>query len=248
MDRRRMSALAHAHHPIAAPLADASVARLLDRSVVRGDERALDLGCGQAEWLLRVLERHPRTLAEGVDTDGAALDRVRDEAARRGVADRLALHHMPAAEFTSARSFDVVLSVGATHAYGGLRQTLAAAREHLAPGGRVLVGEAFWEQEPDAAVRAELDGPCVWDDLPGTVDLVAADGWTPVYAHTSTPEEWGDYEWSWTGSLARWALDHPDDPDAADALKAAEEHRTAWLRGYRGVLGFVTLVLRRADT
>lgn len=215
--------------------------------MLRGDERALDLGCGEAEWLLRALERHPRMLAEGVDIDGATLDRVRDEAGRRGVVDRLALHHMPAAEFTSARSFDIVLSVGATHAYGGLAQTLRAAREHLAPGGRMLVGDAFWEREPDAATRAELAGPSEWHDLAGTVDLVVAEGWTPVYAHTSTLEEWDDYEWSWTGSLAQWALDHPEDPSAEEALKAVEEHRTAWLRGYRGVLGFVTLVLRRTD-
>jgi hypothetical protein len=73
---------------------------------------------------------------------------------------------------------------------------------------------------------------------------VTADGWTPVYGHVSTIEEWDDYEFSWTGSLARWALDHPDDPDAKQALEASAEHRDMWL-GYRGVLGFVTLVLRR---
>ena len=27
-----------------------------------------------------------------------------------------------------------------------------------------------------------------------------------------------------------------------EALRIAEEHRTAWLTGYRGVLGFVTVV------
>ncbi|MFJ6217418.1 SAM-dependent methyltransferase [Streptomyces sp. NPDC092296] len=248
MDRRTLSALAHAHHPVAAPLSDESVRRLLDRAVVNGDERALDLGCGEAQWLLRALERHPRMLAEGVDIDVATLDRVRDLAERRGVADRLALHHMPAAEFTSARSFDVVLCVGSTHAYGGLLPTLGAVREHLAPGGRVLVGDAFWERVPDRAALDELGAePADWDDLAGTVDRVAAAGWTPVYAHTSTAGEWDDYEWSWTGSLAQWALDHPEHPDAGQALKTAEEHRTGWLRGYRGTLGFVTLLLRRTE-
>ncbi len=31
-----------------------------------------------------------------------------------------------------------------SHAFGGLLATLAAARRHLAPGGRVLVGDGFW--------------------------------------------------------------------------------------------------------
>ncbi|HEU5109332.1 MAG TPA: SAM-dependent methyltransferase, partial [Micromonosporaceae bacterium] len=69
---------------------------------------------------------------------------------------------------------------------------------------------------------------------------------TPVYAHVSDAAEWDDYEWSWVGSLTEWALDNPGHPDAAEALRVAREHRDGWLRGYRDVLGFATLVLRRA--
>jgi len=61
----------------------------------------------------------------------------------------------------------------------------------------------------------------------------------------SDAAEWDNYEWSWVGSLTEWALDNPGHPDAAEALAAAREHRDEWLRGYRGVLGFATLVLRR---
>jgi len=84
-----------------------------------------------------------------------------------------------------------------------------------------------------------------FDDLAGTVDQVVAAGWTPVTGHVSTRRELDDYEWSWTGSLTEWALDNPGHPDAAAALTLAREHRDGWLRGYREVLGFVTLVLRR---
>ena len=67
-----------------------------------------------------------------------------------------------------------------------------------------------------------------------------------MYAHVSDAAEWDDYEWSWIGSLTEWALDNPGHPDAAGALTLAREHRDEWLRGYRNVLGFATLVLRRA--
>ncbi|MFC5034729.1 MULTISPECIES: hypothetical protein [Streptomyces] len=63
----------------------------------------------------------------------------------------------------------------------------------------------------------------------------------------STLQVWDDYEWSWTGSLSQWALDHPEHPDNGEALKAAAEHRHTWLHGYRGTLGFVTLLLRRTN-
>jgi hypothetical protein len=45
--------------------------------------------------------------------------------------------------------------------------------------------------------------------------------------------------------LAGWALDHPDHPDREQVLQVSAEHRHAWLHGYRGVLGFVFLLLRR---
>ncbi|MFI9274744.1 SAM-dependent methyltransferase [Kitasatospora sp. NPDC052896] len=247
MDRSLRSRLAHAHHPIAAPLSDPSVATLLARALRRGDERLLDLGCGEAAWLLRALAAHPGVTADGVDLDPDGLARAQQAAEQLGVARRLGLHHRAAAEFTAPHPYDLVLSVGATHAFGGPLPTLAAARGHLAPGGAVLLGEGYWQTPPGEAATAALGGsPDEFDDLPTLVERIVADGWIPVYAHLSTQHELDDYEWCWTGSLAGWALDHPELPEAAEALAAATAHRTGWLRGYRGTFGFVTFLLRPA--
>jgi hypothetical protein len=95
------------------------------------------------------------------------------------------------------------------------------------------------------ALAALTATPDDFTDLAGLVDIAEQAGWTPVYAHVSDAAEWDNYEWSWTGSLTEWALDNPGHPDAAEGLTLAREHRDQWLRGYRNVLGFVTLVLRR---
>lgn len=245
MDRRRISTLAHADHPIAAPLSDASVARLLDRALRDGAERVLDLGCGEGAWLIRALEGRSEVRAEGVDLDADTIARAREDIAARGLGDRVTLHAQDAREFTADDRFDLVLCVGATHAFGGLLPTLEAVRRHLAPGGTALIGDGFWEREPD---QGTLDAGFAGDefaDLGTTVDRITADGWTPVYGHVSTTEEWDEYEWSWTGALSRWALDHPADPDSGEAYAAAAEHRAGWLHGYRHTLGFVTFLLRR---
>lgn len=245
MDRSLISELAHAHHPVAAPLSDEAVAALLARAVVRGDEQVLDLGCGEGAWLLRALAAHPALRADGVDHSPGGLTRARQAAEQLGVVRRLGLHHIAAADFVAPHRYDLVLSIGATHAFGGLLPTLAAVRRHLAPGGAVLLGESYWQRPPG---QAALDGlgatPDELDELPALVDRITADGWTIVDGHTSSDQELDAYEWSWTGSLAAWALDHPGHPDAAAATEAALAHRTRWLRGYRGTFGFVTLLLR----
>ncbi|MGW7575886.1 SAM-dependent methyltransferase [Streptomyces sp. NPDC054765] len=242
MNREQISGIAHANHPIKSPLDDDSVRRLLDRGVPRGDARVLDLGCGGGEWLLRALVAHPHLHAEGVDISEEALARAGRAASGLGVQERLVLHHLPAADFVSAQPFDLVLSVGAGHAFGGLLPTLAVARKHLAPGGRVLIGEGFWDREPSQEA-VEMLGD--FADLATTVDRVVADGWTPVDGHVSTRRELDDYEWACWGSLASWALDHPADPDGPQALATATTRRSEWLRVYRDTWGFVSLVLRR---
>ncbi|MFX4290779.1 SAM-dependent methyltransferase [Streptomyces bohaiensis] len=248
MDAYHRHTVTHADHPVAAPLSDRAVAVVLDRTVPRdGTVRLLDLGCGEAVWLRRALAARPGATAVGVDLDEPGLAVGRRAAEREGVADRLRLVREDAALHVSDRPVDTVLCVGATHAFGGLLPALEAAHGHLADGGTVVVGEGFWEREPEGAALDALGcGPDAYDDLPGTVRRVTDGGWVPVYGHVSTVEEWDDYEWSWTGSLARWALDHPDHPSAAEAAATAREHRDAWLGGYRGTLGFLTLTLRRA--
>ena len=246
VDRQRLSSIAHSHHPIAAPIFGVNVNRLLRRADRQPSARILDLGCGQGAWALQALAHYPDGYADGVDVSRYALERAEAAAAERGLADRLTLHERDARTYVPDGDYDLVLCVGSTHAFGGLAGTLELAGRHVHPDGILLVGEGFWQVPPTPEALAALSAtPEEFTDLAGLVDVVELAGWTPVYAHVSDAAEWDNYEWSWTGSLIEWALDNPGHPDAAEALTLAREHRDQWLRGYRDVLGFVTLVLRR---
>ncbi|MDG4864935.1 class I SAM-dependent methyltransferase, partial [Streptomyces sp. T-3] len=236
---------AHSDHPIAAPLSDQRVDQLLAHALPRGDERVLDLGCGEAEWLIWAVANREGVRADGVDLSEPALARGREHIAQAGLSGRIALHHQDAAEFNGDAPYDLVVCVGSTHAFGGLLPTLEAARKHLAPGGAVLVGDGFWERPPTKETLQVGFAEDEYVDLAATVDLVERDGWIPLHGHVSTQEEWDDYEWSWTGSLTRWALDNPQHPESEEVLATAKQHRAQWLSGYRGTLGFVTLLLRQ---
>jgi SAM-dependent methyltransferase len=266
VDRALASVIAHRWHPVAAPVSDRTVERLLDRLGLRAGSRVLDLGCGTGEWVQRAVALAPGARGIGVDASAPALEAARAGAARRGLADRVAFEQADAACWPgpaepdparagaprprSVGAFDAVLCVGVGHVFGGPAGTLAAARRHLAPGGRVLLGEGFWEHPPDQATLDALGAaPNELPDLPGLVEAAAEGGFEPGWGHVSTAEEWDDHEWSWTGALAERALTHAAraegaDGDAAEALEPARSHRRAWLGGYRGRLGFLTVVLR----
>jgi SAM-dependent methyltransferase len=246
VDRQRLSSIAHSHHPIAAPIFGVNVNRLLRRADRQPAARILDLGCGEAAWALQALVHYPDGHADGVDVSRYALERAGAAAAQRDLADRLTLHERDARGYVPDGSYDLVLCVGTTHVFGGFAETLARAGQHVHPDGILMVGEGFWQAPPTPAALAALNAtPEDYTDLAGLVDVAEQTGWTPVYAHISDAAEWDNYEWSWIGSLTEWALDNPGHPDAHAALALAREHRDQWLRGYRQVLGFVTLVLRR---
>ena len=63
---------------------------------------------------------------------------------------------LEAADATTWRggAFDAVVAVGVAHVFGGPGGTLDAARRHLAPGGRVLLGDGIWDTPPTEAALA----------------------------------------------------------------------------------------------
>lgn len=246
VDRQRISSIAHSHHPIAAPISGVNVNRLLRRADRRPAARILDLGCGEAAWALQALAHYLDGHADGVDVNRYALERAAEAAAERGLADRLTLHERDARTYVPDGDYDLVLCVGSTHVFDGFDGTLELAGRHACEDGILVVGEGFWQVPPTPQALAALDAtPEEFTDLAGLVDVAERASWTPVYAHVSDAAEWDNYEWSWIGSLTEWAIDNPGHPDAAEARTHARKHRDQWLRGYRNVLGFATMVLRR---
>lgn len=241
MDRALISAIAHRWHPIGAPVSGDSLRRLVQRLELPAGGRVLDLGCGYGEWLHAALEEFTDAEGVGVDTSLPALEEALARAEQRSLADRVTFEQADAAGFEGG-GFDAVLCIGATHALGGLGAALSRLRTHLRPGGRVLLGDGFWETPPSAAALAALEAePGDFPELAALVADVQRFGYEPGYGHVSTAGEWDDYEWSWTGSVAGWALTEAAARDGA--LDVARTHRRQWLEGYRGQLGFVTLVL-----
>ena len=245
MEFSRASMIAHARHPIAAPVPADRLAELVGRCPSGGTGVAVDLGCGAGEWLLGWLERWPAGRGLGVDLSGSALDQAAVSAAARELGDRVRWLEADASTWRD-EPVDVAFCVGSTHAFGGLAPTLIRLAEMLPPGGRALLGDGFWERPPSETTLRVLDATP--DELPSLAGLLATcelHGFGVTFAYVSSRGDWQDYEFSWVGSLTEWALTTAEEPEKSEALLMAQEHRGDWLNGYRDELGFVTVALVR---
>lgn len=245
MDRQQLSTIAHRNHPIACPFSDDKVATLIEQLAPTSSSSVLDIGCGQGEWLRRLLTRCPGATGIGVDQSPSSLAAAR--ARSSSLTARLQFAQDDAATYVDAcaGSFDIVLCAGSTHALGGYQQTLTKARPLLGQNGRLLVAEGFWQTPPSEAALGALGAQASdFSSLQETIATAVAAGYAPLYVAVSNMDEWDDYEWNWCGSLERYAAENPEDAHRSEIIRTARSHRDGYLNGYRGVLGFAGLILR----
>src|SRR5262245_33232893 len=126
VDRLRFSSIAHRDHLFCSPVTSAVVDDIIALLDLWPAGRALDVGCGKAELLIRVIERYGVS-GVGVDWSPYFLLEARRRAERRIPLERLELCQMDLREFTPpAESFDLAASVGAGWPGGDYRATVHA--------------------------------------------------------------------------------------------------------------------------
>jgi cyclopropane fatty-acyl-phospholipid synthase-like methyltransferase len=213
----------------------------------------IEIGCGWAELLLRVVAAAPNLTAIGIDTDVASIGHGRQLAADRGIADRVTLTSDAAVLPATAAA---AISVGATHAWAPpasdeaeplhYAEALARIRSLLPVGGRAVYGEGIWTQAPTPAAITALGGR--EDEMVSRDELVAIAtnaGFIVDGVDEATEREWDDFEAGYVAGYRRWLATHSTDHTSAAAVRERlDRQRDAYLNGYKGVLGFAYLELR----
>jgi cyclopropane fatty-acyl-phospholipid synthase-like methyltransferase len=233
------------------PLSEARAARVVGRLARARPATVLDVGCGWGELMLRVLAAVPGAIGTGIDLSAADLARGRDSAAARGLASRVSFIEESAVG-TARGPADLVLCVASSHVLSDAKpprhtiDALHALRRLVNPGGRVLLGEIFWEHPPSPAeIAAMWPGITAEDhyDLAGLVDQAISAGFRPEWIETASLEEWDDFESGVAADVEEWLAAHPDHPQAAETRARADSRLSTWLRGSRGCYGQAYLTL-----
>lgn len=246
-DRLRVTPAAvpsgHTYLDFNAPLSDGRARDLIATLAPLDGARVVDLGCGWAELLLRLLDTEPGARGTGVDNDPEGIERATANAADRGLADRVHLVEADVTAWSAGEPADAVINIGASHAWGDSAAALTALYPHVRPGGLLLFGDAVWDRPPTPELVADF-GDLL--SVAGLVDTALARGYRLISLSVAGLDEWDSFESRFCAGRERWLLAHPDAPDAAEHRARVDEHRDLWLHGYRGVLGFAYLTLARA--
>ncbi|HJL14623.1 MAG TPA: class I SAM-dependent methyltransferase [Sandaracinaceae bacterium LLY-WYZ-13_1] len=236
----RLSTIAHADRRVLSPVSDGKLASILGLLELPARARVLDLCCGKAEVLVRILEAHPDATGLGVDLNETYVRDARREARARGVAERVELVHGDAWAYPlEPGAFDAVVSLGGAYRDESRRSFLSALRELVRPDGQVLVGDGFYRRPPEPAELA-ADGWTV-GATPSHADQVALAtevGLVPLHTATSSDDEWDAYEGAYLRAVQRWARAHPEDPEADAMVGFVQWWHQRYLEWRRDTLGF----------
>ena len=148
------------------------------------------------------------------------------------------------------RPADVVIVNGATQVWGGdpLHHTanaLTAAKGLLRAGGRLLLGEGFWEREPTDEQLAAMPVPRgQYGSLADLVDLAHMHGYRMLAVEQASLDEWDVFENGHALAWERWLRANPDSPHAEEIRAKADRARNYRLRGWRATMGLAYVTLQ----
>lgn len=212
----------------------------------------VDIGCGWAELLMRVIAAAPQCRGLGVDLDADMIEHGRHLAEQRGLTDRITLTAGDA-QTSLPDVAEAVICIGASQVWNppseqnlpmNYARALTSIRAYVTRRARVVYGEAIWSAPPTPEAVAPLGGR--FDELVSfseLIEIAVESGFMPVAFHEASAQEWDEFESGYSACYATWLAEHaPDHPDGHEVRAMARRQRDA-NRGYRGTIGMAFLQL-----
>ncbi len=165
-----------------------AVPEIHERLLADPPARVADVACGQGRSSIELARAYPKVQVDGIDSDGASIEFGRRNLEGSGVEDRVTFHDRDAADPGLAGRYDLVTIFEALHDMSYPVEVLRAARNLLAEGGVVFIGDERTEDSftaPASEVERLFYGFSVFHCLPvGMVGEGAVGTGTVIRADT----------------------------------------------------------------
>ena len=241
----RFHEISEANHHILNPYTQTELMLLGEICRFEPHMRQLDLACGKGEMLCQWAQQWG-IRGVGVDISKVFLKAARQRAVELNVQNKVTFIEADAGQFlTQGEQFEIVSCIGATWIGKGLAGTIKLMLPALKPGGLLLIGEPFWnENPPDEAYAASGFGKDDFTSMIGTLDRFDAAGLKLVEMVMATPHSWDRYSATQWWTVDEWLGDNPDDTDAAPLGEWMAASQREYLEYSRHYLGWGVFVLK----
>jgi SAM-dependent methyltransferase len=245
MDRWKFFAITHADHVVCNPLSNDKLDELIELLDLPPGARILDIACGKAELLVRLVERYGAS-GEGVDLSPYCILDAGARARQRVPPAALVFHQQDGRAHEAALgTYQLAICLGASWIFDGHRGTLQALQHWVQPDGLVLVGEPYWRRPPDPFyLTASGYDATSFATHAGNVAAGLELGLVLQYSLVSSDDDWDRYEGLQWRAAERYALVHPDDPDLPEILERVRTKRASYLRWGPDTLGWAVYLFR----
>ncbi len=246
MDMLKFYDITHRDHMVCNPTSEEKLADLVELLRLPKDAHVVDIACGKGEFLIRLVEAYG-VRGLGIDISPFYIAEAKRRLEARTSSAGITFTQMNGAHFKpeEPHSLDLASCIGASWVFGGHANTLEALISMVKPGGWVIVGEPFWQQEPSGEYLEASS--CSREDFgshSSNAETGEQRGMELVHTIVSNKDDWDRYEGLQWLSTAEYSRTHPDDPDLAEVVERVSKEKEAFLRWGRETLGWAIYIFR----
>ena len=246
MDTWKFYDITHREHAVCNPTSEEKLARLVELLRLPTGAQVVDIACGKGEFLIRLAEVYGAR-GTGIDLSPFFITEAERRLTARVASAGITFTQMDGSDFKldEPHSLDMASCIGASWVFGGHAGTLDALAGMVKPGGWVVVGEPFWQQEASEEYLAAA-GVAREDIGSHSSNAESGEhrGLDLVHTIVSSRDDWDRYEGLQWYATYEYARDHSDDPDLAEVVERVSTARAAYLRWGRDTLGWAIYVFK----
>jgi SAM-dependent methyltransferase len=225
------------------PVSDAKVDRMISNFGLTSASRAIDVGCGDGDFLVRL---HQLSGAQclGVDVESTSINEANIQLSKNGPSDKVEFLCSDIEELPiEPNSYDLAICMGASHAFAdgeaAYTEALSGLRNLVKPNGMILIGEGYWKRPPDQEYLDFLGDPVgVYNSFEENITIAERLGLTPIFASESTLDEWDDFEWGYLRKFELDAIANANDEVMLQKLKNVRSWNSYYRTFGRTTMGY----------